>query len=146
MTLGSQDERSLGELVASMTRDMSTLVHKEIELAKAEMREEAVRAGKSAGLLGVAAAFGLPAFLMLLTACALGISYLGTSQAIGFMVMGLLVGGIALLCAAAAARKLTKMKPPERTIQTVKDDIAWARHPTVAPDPQQETIRAAQLR
>ncbi|MBE1877703.1 phage holin family protein [Myceligenerans pegani] len=52
------DERSLGELVGEVGRDLSTLVRQEIELAKAEMRQSARRAGKGAGMFGVAGVAG----------------------------------------------------------------------------------------
>ena len=58
------DEQSLGELVATATRDMSLLVHQEIELAKAELTEQAARAGVGAGLLSGAGFFALFAFLL----------------------------------------------------------------------------------
>lgn len=129
------DERTLGELVATATKDLSQLVHKEIQLAKTELKEEAVRAGKGFGLLGMAAAMALPAALMLLTACALGIDDIGLATVWGFVVMGgfclLLAGGLAAL----GAKKMVKVRPPERTIQTVRGDIEWARHPTVTRNP-----------
>lgn len=45
-------ETSLGELLTEVTRDVSTLMRQEVELAKAEVRQSATRAGKAAGLLG----------------------------------------------------------------------------------------------
>ena len=127
-------EQSLGELVANATRDLSQLIHKEIQLAKTELREEAVRAGKGVSLLVVAGAMALPATLMLITACALGISYLGVGTAWGFFIMGGFILLVAGALAALGAKKMVKVRPPERTIQTVREDIEWARHPTVSPD------------
>ncbi|GAB3815734.1 phage holin family protein [Micromonospora zhanjiangensis] len=54
--------RSLGDLMGEVTRDMSTLVRQEVELAKAELREDARRAGKAAGMFGGA---GVAGFLVL---------------------------------------------------------------------------------
>jgi uncharacterized membrane protein YqjE len=56
------DESSIGELLGDVTRDLSLLVRQELELAKVELRESAVRAGRGAGELtgaGVAALLGL---------------------------------------------------------------------------------------
>ena len=50
-------ERSLGELLGDVTRDISTLMRQEVELAKAEIRQEGKKAGKAAGLFG-GAGFG----------------------------------------------------------------------------------------
>ena len=51
-------DRSLGSLVSSLTSDMSKLMRQELNLAKAELREEAKEAGKAAGMLGGAAFAG----------------------------------------------------------------------------------------
>ncbi|WP_406083042.1 phage holin family protein [Micromonospora zamorensis] len=56
-------QASVGELLGDVTRDMSTLVRKEVELAKAELREEASQAGKAGGMFGGA---GLAGFLAVL--------------------------------------------------------------------------------
>ena len=54
---------NLGDVVSDIARDMSTLVRQETELAKAELRESAKRAGKATGMLGGA---GLAGWLVLL--------------------------------------------------------------------------------
>ena len=125
------DDRSLGELVASATRDLSQLVHKEVELAKVEIKKEVAAAGKGAGLFGGAGLTGLFALLFLSAALAYGIGSL-----IGFG-WGLLVVGVLYLVAAAVLalsgkKKISQVGPPERTIETVKDDIAFAKSPTAS--------------
>ncbi|MEV4498915.1 phage holin family protein [Micromonospora arborensis] len=56
-------QASVGELLGDVTRDVSTLVRKEVELAKAELREEVSQAGKAGGMFGGA---GLAGFLAVL--------------------------------------------------------------------------------
>ncbi|MEW2141338.1 phage holin family protein [Micromonospora vinacea] len=56
-------QASVGELLGEVTRDVSTLMRKEVELAKAELREEVSQAGKAGGLFGGA---GLAGFLAVL--------------------------------------------------------------------------------
>ncbi|CCH21709.1 phage holin family protein [Micromonospora lupini] len=56
-------QASVGDLLGDVTRDMSTLVRKEVELAKAELREEVSQAGKAGGMFGAA---GLAGFLAVL--------------------------------------------------------------------------------
>ncbi|MGC5308554.1 phage holin family protein [Micromonospora zamorensis] len=58
-----RSQASVGELLGDVTRDMSTLVRKEVELAKAELREEVSQAGKAGGMFGGA---GLAGFLAVL--------------------------------------------------------------------------------
>jgi hypothetical protein len=137
------DGQSLGELVATATRDLSLLVHKEVELAKTEIAEEVKRAGIGAGLLGGAGFIGLFALVFLSVAGALGISE-GADLPFwaGFVCIGGGYAGLAGILAMAGVGKVVKVKGPARTIRTVKDDIAWAKHPTVAPDRELEELRA----
>ena len=137
-------EQSLGELVATATRDMSLLVHKEVELAKAELSAEIKRAGIGAGFLGGAGFIGLFALVFLSVAAALGIaSGADIPWWAGFLCIGGGYGLLAGLLAMLGVGKLVKVGPPQRTIRTVKDDIAWAKHPTVAPEPELDDLRAS---
>jgi Flp pilus assembly protein TadB len=123
-------EQSLGELVATATRDLSMLVHSEIELAKAELAEQAKRASVGAGLLGGAGAFAMLSLLVLCFAAGFGIAA-GASIPVwaGF----LCVGGLFLIMAAAlggiGARALKNLGGPDLTVSTVKASLASLRHP-----------------
>src|SRR5437764_694729 len=61
----------------------------------------------------------------------------------GFLCIGGAFGGLAGLLALLGLGKVTKVGPPARTIRTVKDDITWAKHPTVAPNPELDDLRAS---
>src|SRR3954447_20954962 len=58
-------ETSIGELIGDISDDLSTLFRKEVELAKAEIKQEASKAGKAAGMLGAAGFAGYPAVVLL---------------------------------------------------------------------------------
>ncbi|MEU4729521.1 phage holin family protein [Streptomyces sp. NPDC023588] len=126
-------ERTLGQLVASATAEMSALVHDEIALAKAELRQDVKRVGAGSASLGAAAAlalFSLPALTM---AAAYGIHNLGLGLAWSFLIVGgafLLIAGLLVLI---AVRKFKKVKPPEKSIASVKQTAALVG--TVKPHP-----------
>jgi hypothetical protein len=127
------EEQTLGQLFATASRDLSLLVHQEVELAKAELSVDLKRAGLGAGFLGSAGFFALFATIFLSIAAAFGLAGLGLPLGIGFLIVGgvyLLVAGILAL---GGLRSVRKVGPPKRTIRTVKDDIAWAKHPTTTP-------------
>lgn len=130
---GRAEEQSLGQLFATASRDLSLLIHKEVELAKAELSVDAKRAGIGAGFLGGAGFLLLFAAIFLSIALAFGIAGLGLPLGVAFLI----VGGLYLLLAGVLAlggfRTVKKVGPPKRTIRTVKDDLAWAKHPTVTP-------------
>jgi hypothetical protein len=126
-------EPSLGELVSTATRDLSTLIRTEVQLAKVEIKREVTAAGKGAGLFGGAGFAGLFALIFLSIAAAYGISWLGIGLGWGFFIVGMLYLVAAAVLAFTGKKSIEKVGPPEKTIETVKDDIAWAKNPTQAP-------------
>ena len=129
---GGPTEPSLGELVARATGDISTLLRKEVELAKVELKREAVSAGKGAGALGAAGFCGIFALLFLSVALAYALGEIVPLGA-GFLLVGLLYLLVAGVAALIGKKSFSKVGPPARTIETLKDDVAFAKHPTVAP-------------
>jgi hypothetical protein len=134
VTTPSQD-KSLGELVASATADISTLLRKEVELAKVELKAEVKNAGKGAGAFGAAGFTGLLALLFLSVSAAYGFGslYGGDNEGLGFLTVGLIYLVVAGIAALVGKKSIAKVGPPEKTIETVKDDVAFAKNPTVAP-------------
>ena len=142
--MSSGDDQSLGDLVATATRDLSLLIHKEVELAKAEITGELKKAGIGAGLLGGAGFIGFFALLLLCVAAALGLAAGADIPTwAGFLCVGGAFAGAAGLVALLGLGNLVRIGPPQRTIRTVRDDLEWAKHPTVAPEPELEELRAS---
>ncbi len=131
-TTGASDphDKSLGELVSTATRDLSTLIRTEVQLAKVEIKQEVATVGKGAGLLGGAGFTGVLALVFLSISAAYGISWLGVPLGCAFFTVGLLYAIVAAVLALTGKKKLTQVGPPEKTVETVKDDIAWAKSPT----------------
>lgn len=125
-------DRSLGELVSAATADLSTLLRQEVALAKAELKQEAVHAGKGAGMFGGAGFLGLLAVVFLSVALAFGLGSF-TTLGVGFLLVGLLYFLVAGVLALLGKKQISKVGPPEKTLASVKDDVTWAKHPTVAP-------------
>ncbi|MFE2284694.1 phage holin family protein [Streptomyces sp. NPDC059443] len=114
-------ERTLGQLVASATAEMSALVHDEIALAKVEIRQDVKRAGIGSGaaiVAGVLLLFSLPVFSF---AAAYGIHNLGVGLALSFLYVGLGFCLLAVLVGVLAVVKFKKIKPPTKTIASVKE-------------------------
>ncbi|MEE1756810.1 phage holin family protein [Streptomyces sp. SP18CS02] len=117
-------ERSLGQLVASATAEMSALVHDEIALAKAELRQDVKRGAIGGAAISIAGVFALFSLPVLSFAAAYGIHNLGLGLAWSFLIVGaaflLLAGLLSLL----AVSKFKKVKPPERSIASAKQTAA----------------------
>jgi len=114
------DDRSIGQLVASATRDMSDLVRGEIALAKAELRQAATSAAKGGALFVVAGLLGYVAIIILSAAAALGLTALGLHPAVGFAAIGGAQLVVCAILAYAGMRNLRKARPPERTKHTLE--------------------------
>jgi nitrate/nitrite transporter NarK len=123
----SRADASPGQLAAEVAKDVSTLVRQEVALAKAELSREAKKAGTAAGAFGGAgfAGYFVLVFLSLALMYALD-SVMPTGWA------ALIVAGVWAVIAAVLAvvgrSKLKNFNPkPERTIETVKEDVQWAK-------------------
>ncbi|MEU5811970.1 MULTISPECIES: phage holin family protein [unclassified Streptomyces] len=126
-------ERTLGQLVASATAEMSALVHDEIALAKAELRED-VRRGAAGGIaISIAGVFALFSLPVLSFAAAYGIHNLGLGLAWSFLIVGVAFLLLAGLLSLIATSKFKKVKPPERSIASVRETAAVLQ--TVKPHP-----------
>ncbi|MFE3827662.1 phage holin family protein [Streptomyces sp. NPDC059092] len=120
---GSAD-RSIGQLVALATAEMSALVHDEIALAKAEVRQDIKRGVTGGAAISVAAVFALFALPVLSFAAAYGIHNLGLGLAWSFLIVGAAFLVIAGLLAVLARAKFKKVKPPEKSIASAKQTAA----------------------
>lgn len=123
----ARTDRSLGQLVATATAELSELVHDEIALAKAELRQDVKRAGIGGGAIAAAGVLALFALPVLSFAAAYGIHNLGLGLAWSFLI----VGGAYLLVAAIlglfAVRAFKRVKPPQRSIDSTKKTMAALR-------------------
>jgi len=121
-------ERTLGQLVADATTDISSIVRNEVALAKAEMSADAKRAGLGAGMFAVAGVFAFLSLILLLIAAAYGLVAAGLAPWLAFLIVAfalLLVGAILVL---VGKHNLENLKgKPERAIKSTQDTIAAIR-------------------
>ena len=127
-----QPQPSLGQLFAEASRDLSALVHDEIELAKAEIRRDVKNGVTGGAMFGAAAFVALLAVILLSIAAAYGLVAAGLHPAWAFLI----VAGVYLLGAVLfvlmGKRTISKVGPPQRTIRTSKETAAFLKHPRSA--------------
>jgi hypothetical protein len=111
---------NVGELFSDISRDLSTLIRQETELAKAEMRESATRAGKGAGMLSGAGVAGH--FVLLFLSIAL---WWGLGNEIGRGWSALVVAAVwavvAAVLTAVGRREIKQVKGIPQTTQTARE-------------------------
>ncbi|HEX3326682.1 MAG TPA: phage holin family protein [Actinomycetota bacterium] len=118
--------KSAGQLVKEVTEDLSTLLRKEIDLAKNEVGSAIAAKAKGAAIIAIAGVLAFFALIFLLLAIRDGFdAFLWTwlSDLITAAIL-LLIGGLAAL---VAKKKLTTPINPELTKKTIKDDVEWAK-------------------
>jgi len=113
-------DRSFGDLMGEVTRDMSTLVRQEVDLAKAELREEAKKAGKAAGLFGGAGFAGYMVLLFASIALWWGLSNV-MDQGWAALIVAVIWAVVAAALYAVARSQLREVRGMTRTAETVKD-------------------------
>lgn len=141
--VGTTSSRTIGQLVSDVSTDLSQIMRGEIELAKAEIKQDVQHAGKGAGMFAGAALFGL---------YGLGLLFLGLAAVIaiwlpwwaGLLIVAAVLFIVAAVLALIGKKQVTQVKgKPERaidqaqkTVNTLKQAPATVRgEPAVAVDP-----------
>lgn len=111
---------SLGDLLAEVTRDVSTLMRQEVELAKAEIRQSATNAGKGAGMFAGAAVAGHLTILFLSIALWWALGYL-IGNAWSAVVVAVIWGIVAAILALKGKKEMQAIRGVPDTVDTLKE-------------------------
>lgn len=122
-----EPEQSLGELLGRVSRDFSELVSTQVELAKVELQEEIAAAGRGAGILTGGALCAFLAVVLLSFAAAWGLSEV-LPEGVAFLIVGAVYAVAAAVLVPKGKDRLSRVRPvPEKTAETVREDVRWAR-------------------
>ena len=119
------DTRSIGEIIGDVTHDLTTLVRKELDLAKTELKSEATRAGKGAGILAGA---GVGAHLALIFVSLAVVFVLDRVMPIDLaaLLVGVVWAIVAAVLASTGRKQLKTVEPGlPTTTETIKEDAQW---------------------
>ncbi|MGP4047126.1 phage holin family protein [Streptomyces sp. 2A115] len=121
-------ERSIGQLFASATTEMSALVHDEIALAKAQLKRDVKRGAVGGGAFAAAGAVLIFSLPMLSFALAYGIrTWSDWNLAVCFLLSfaaNVVVAGALALIGVVFAKKAKKGQGPQKTAASVKESAA----------------------
>lgn len=114
------DSTSLGDLLGEVTRDISTLMRQEVDLAKAELKQSAAQAGRGAGMLAGAGVAGH--FVLLFLSLALWYA-LGELIGLGWsaVVVAVLWAIVAAVLASIGRKELNAVKGMPQTAETIQE-------------------------
>ena len=114
-------DASVGELIGEVTRDLSTLMRQELELAKAEVKQEATKAARAGGMLGAA---GFAGYMVLLFASIAAWQGLAEVMPSGWaaLIVAAIWAVIGAVLFAMGRQRMREVNPkPERTVETVSE-------------------------
>jgi hypothetical protein len=125
----AEADQPVAALLRDLSEQTSTLVRKELELARLEMTEKGKRAGIGAGMFGGAGLVGLYALGALIAAAILALATAITpwlAALVVAVVCGAIAGGLALM----GKTKVSQATPPvpEQATESVKEDVRWTKH------------------
>jgi hypothetical protein len=124
-----QNDESLGVLFATASRDLSTLVRSEIELAKVELATGAKKGAAGGGMFAAAGFLCLLAVILLTISAAFGLVAAGLDPAIAFLIVAGVLILLAVVLALVGKKAFGSLGAPERTIRTTKDTAAFLKSP-----------------
>lgn len=126
-------EQPIGELLKQLASETTTLVRQELDLAKAEMREKGKKAGPGFGMIGAAGGVALLALGALTAAVILALDG-AMPNWLAALLVAVVYGAIAAVLYTRGKDKVDDVgsPAPRQTIETVKEDLQWAKHPTTS--------------
>ena len=114
-------DASVGELVGHVAQDLSTLMRQELELAKAEVKQEITKTGKAAGIFGAAGFAGYMVLLFASIALWWGLANV-MDQGWAALIVTAVWAVIGAVLFVIGRGRLKQVSPtPERTVETVKE-------------------------
>lgn len=117
----TRDERSLGQLVATATEDVSSLIRGEIALAKSELKISVGKVAEGSGMFVAAAFVAVLAVILLTITAALGLEALGLPGWLSFLIVAVVLLLVAGVLGYLGLRAFKKVGPPRRTIASVNE-------------------------
>ena len=125
----SAEERSIGELFGELSQDMALLVRQEAQLAKTEMQAKLTRVTgdlvslAAGGVVALVGGLAITAAVILLL-----IHPIGVTPWLAALIVGALLGIVGWMMLRRGLKDLKRTDPtPRRTVETIKDDIQWAK-------------------
>jgi hypothetical protein len=124
-----QVQRSIPTVLQDIFHNLQDIIRSEFRLAKTELKEEARRAARPIATFATGLVLGVYAIGLFLLASVYGLSMVMRPWLAALLVAGV-VAGIAGALLTSAGKELKRFNPtPEKTIQSVQENLQWAKHP-----------------
>jgi hypothetical protein len=112
---------SVAGLVTEISRDLSTLMRQELDLAKAELKQEAIKTGKAAAMLGGAGFAGYMVLLFLSIAAWWALANV-MDQGWAALIVAAIWAFVSVVLYGVGRGRLRQVHPtPDRTAETLRE-------------------------
>jgi Flp pilus assembly protein TadB len=128
--MAGESSRSVADVLQDIVANVQTIIRSEVRLAKAEVTEEVIKARRAAGMMagGLVAAWFTLWFLLL--AILFGLATIMPIWA-GALLLFVIMGVVAAVLVSAGKKRLRAVHPtPEKTIETMKENVEWVKNQT----------------
>ena len=126
-TKPKEPDKSLGELFGDLSSEFSELLRTQVELAKVEVRTEAKKMGRTAGVFGGAAVAGYMALVLLSFAAAWALENV-IDAGLAFFIVGAVYAIVAAVFYVNGRKRMQEVNVvPQQAVASVKEDVEWAR-------------------
>jgi hypothetical protein len=124
----AKEERSLGELLSELVREITTLIREEATLAKTEISQKVARMGKHVGLMAAGGTVAYAGVLAILAAIIILLAQAGMDWWASALLVGVVVAGIGGFLVWKGLDSLRREDlAPRQTLETLKEDTQWAK-------------------
>jgi hypothetical protein len=121
------DQRSLGELFGDLSREISTLVRQELQLARVEVTSKLPKLGKDIGFLVIGGAVAYAGLLALIATAIIALAYALPWWLSALIVAVVVTAAGLLLVQRGIAALRSESLAPQQTLATLKEDAQWAK-------------------
>jgi uncharacterized membrane protein YqjE len=123
-----QNGRSVPEVLQDIVGNIQEIIRSEVRLAKAEVKEEASKSAPPLKMIVVGVAIGFYALGFLIFTLVMGLATVVATW-LAALIVGAVLGLIALVLITTASNRLKHVnKVPERTIESMKENVQWAKN------------------
>jgi uncharacterized membrane protein YqjE len=123
-------ERSVSDVLQDILRNLQEMVRSEVRLAKVEIRDEVRRAVSSSIWIAAGVVGALSAWIFLLWTVTYSLATRMSMWA-ATLVVAVVMACIASVLVIGGIRRVRRIQPiPERTVESVKENLEWMKQPT----------------
>jgi VIT1/CCC1 family predicted Fe2+/Mn2+ transporter len=121
-------DRSFTDVLEDIVGNVQHIIRSEVRLAKTEIQEETVKAGKAARTAGSGAVLALYAVGFLLPTCFFALE-LAVAPWLAALILTLVVGAVAGVLIKLGIKGMKRVNPrPDRTIDTLRENVEWVKN------------------